>query len=83
LITDASKLWVPDLIFLNEKEGRIHDVTKQNAFVRIQKNGDVFYSTRLKNKMLISSFAKKVLFSESQTDRGPHLPDGPLRVPHG
>jgi hypothetical protein len=47
LITDATKLWVPDLMFLNEKEGRIHDITKNNAFVRIQKNGDVFYSTRL------------------------------------
>lgn len=47
LITDASKLWVPDLMFLNEKEGRIHDITKNNAFVKIGKNGDVFYSTRL------------------------------------
>ncbi|XP_065352757.1 glutamate-gated chloride channel-like [Cloeon dipterum] len=47
VLTDPSKIWVPDLMFLNEKEGRIHDITSNNAFIRIQKDGEVLYSTRL------------------------------------
>ncbi|XP_035696676.1 LOW QUALITY PROTEIN: glycine receptor subunit alpha-3-like [Branchiostoma floridae] len=41
------KMWVPDLFFVNEKDGRFHTITTDNRYIRIYPNGNVLYSTRL------------------------------------
>ncbi|XP_064637325.1 glycine receptor subunit alpha-3-like [Lineus longissimus] len=43
----ANDLWTPDLIFLMEKKGRVHDITVPNKLIRMYSNGDVLYSMRL------------------------------------
>ncbi|XP_064602547.1 glycine receptor subunit alpha-2-like isoform X2 [Liolophura sinensis] len=43
----VSKLWIPDLYFMNSKKETFHTVTAPNALLRIFPNGDVFYSQRL------------------------------------
>ncbi|KAF4519883.1 hypothetical protein B566_EDAN005224 [Ephemera danica] len=49
--TDASKIWVPDLFFSNEKTGQIHELMTPNALIRIQPRGEVLYSTRVSLKL--------------------------------
>mgnify|MGYP000738211098 CR=1 FL=1 len=41
------RIWMPDLIFTNEKSSRFHNVTTENKLVRLSKNGDVYTSTRI------------------------------------
>ncbi|XP_077983267.1 glycine receptor subunit alpha-2-like [Glandiceps talaboti] len=41
------KIWVPDLYFINEKDGKFHSITVDNKLLRISPNGDVLYSMRL------------------------------------
>nr|XP_006825489.1 PREDICTED: glycine receptor subunit alpha-3-like [Saccoglossus kowalevskii] len=48
-IMDA--IWVPDLYFENAKDTAVHTTTKDNLFLRIYPNGDVFYSVRLGLKL--------------------------------
>jgi hypothetical protein len=40
-------IWMPDLIFTNEKSSRFHNITTENRLVRLSKNGDVYTSTRI------------------------------------
>ena len=35
--TKKDRIWVPDLIFTNEKSSRFHDITTKNKLVRIGK----------------------------------------------
>lgn len=35
LRTMKDRIWVPDLIFTNEKSSRFHDITTKNKLVRI------------------------------------------------
>ena len=44
---DASKVWMPDSFFRNEKLGRFHKMLMPNLYIRIFPNGDVLYSIRL------------------------------------
>ena len=48
-MTDASKVWMPDTFFRNEKIGRFHSILTPNLYVRVFPNGNVLYSIRLVN----------------------------------
>ena len=45
-LIDASKVWMPDTFFRNEKIGSFHNILAPNMYVRIFPNGDVLYSIR-------------------------------------
>ncbi|XP_065351472.1 glutamate-gated chloride channel-like [Cloeon dipterum] len=51
LLTDPSKIWVPDLFFSNEKEGHDHQLMTANNLIRIEPSGKVLYSTRVSLKL--------------------------------
>lgn len=46
-MTDASKVWMPDTFFRNEKIGAFHSILTPNLYVRVFPNGDVLYSIRV------------------------------------
>ena len=46
-MTDATKVWMPDTFFRNEKIGRFHSILQSNLYVRVFPNGDVLYSIRV------------------------------------
>jgi len=46
-MTDASKVWMPDTFFRNEKIGAFHTILQPNLYIRIFPNGDVLYSIRV------------------------------------
>jgi len=46
-MTDASKVWMPDTFFRNEKIGRFHEILTPNLYIRVFPNGDVLYSIRV------------------------------------
>ena len=46
-MTDATKVWMPDTFFRNEKIGRFHNILQANLYVRVFPNGDVLYSIRV------------------------------------
>merc|ERR1719233_628042 len=46
-MTDASKVWMPDTFFRNEKIGRFHKILTPNLYVRVFPGGDVLYSIRV------------------------------------
>lgn len=45
-LTDASRVWMPDLFFSNEKEGHFHNIIMPNVYIRIFPKGSVLYSIR-------------------------------------
>ena len=45
-LTDASRVWMPDLFFANEKEGHFHNIIMPNVYIRIFPDGSVLYSIR-------------------------------------
>ncbi|XP_025409096.1 glutamate-gated chloride channel isoform X4 [Sipha flava] len=46
-LTEASRVWMPDLFFSNEKEGHFHNIIMPNVYIRIFPNGLVLYSIRI------------------------------------
>ncbi|XP_017788032.1 PREDICTED: glutamate-gated chloride channel isoform X2 [Habropoda laboriosa] len=46
-LTDASRVWMPDLFFSNEKEGHFHNIIMPNVYIRIFPDGSVLYSIRI------------------------------------
>ncbi|XKL59265.1 hypothetical protein PGB90_000281 [Kerria lacca] len=46
-LTDASRVWMPDLFFSNEKEGHFHNIIMPNVYIRIFPYGAVLYSIRI------------------------------------
>ena len=40
-------IWKPDTYFLNGKESYLHKIPTTNRFLRLRKDGSVFYSSRL------------------------------------
>lgn len=46
-LTEASRVWMPDLFFSNEKEGHFHDIIMPNVYIRIFPYGSVLYSIRI------------------------------------
>ncbi|XP_076679966.1 glycine receptor alpha 1 isoform X4 [Andrena cerasifolii] len=46
-LTDASRVWMPDLFFSNEKEGHFHNIIMPNVYIRIFPKGSVLYSIRI------------------------------------
>jgi len=46
-LTDASKVWMPDTFFRNEKIGAFHTILTPNLYIRIYPDGDVLYSIRI------------------------------------
>ncbi|XP_020294674.1 glutamate-gated chloride channel isoform X3 [Pseudomyrmex gracilis] len=46
-LTEANRVWMPDLFFANEKEGHFHNIIMPNVYIRIYPNGDVLYSIRI------------------------------------
>ncbi|XP_076390390.1 glycine receptor alpha 1 isoform X8 [Megachile rotundata] len=46
-LTDASRVWMPDLFFSNEKEGHFHNIIMPNVYIRIFPHGSVLYSIRI------------------------------------
>jgi hypothetical protein len=45
-LTDAARVWMPDLFFANEKEGHFHNIIMPNVYIRIHPDGSVLYSIR-------------------------------------
>ena len=45
-MTDASKVWMPDTFFQNEKTGHFHNIIVPNVYIRIYPDGGVLYSIR-------------------------------------
>ena len=45
-LTDASKVWMPDTFFRNEKIGAFHEILTPNLYIRVFPDGDVLYSIR-------------------------------------
>lgn len=45
-LTEASRVWMPDLFFSNEKEGHFHNIIMPNVYIRIHPHGSVLYSIR-------------------------------------
>lgn len=45
-LTEANRVWMPDLFFSNEKEGHFHNIIMPNVYIRIFPNGSVLYSIR-------------------------------------
>ncbi|GLV43075.1 GluClalpha [Carabus blaptoides fortunei] len=46
-LTEAKKVWMPDLFFSNEKEGHFHNIIMPNVYIRIYPYGSVLYSIRI------------------------------------
>ncbi|XP_043503248.1 glutamate-gated chloride channel-like isoform X2 [Polistes fuscatus] len=46
-LTEANRVWMPDLFFANEKEGHFHNIIMPNVYIRIFPNGSVLYSIRI------------------------------------
>ncbi|KAK6635676.1 hypothetical protein RUM44_000930 [Polyplax serrata] len=46
-LTDANRVWMPDLFFSNEKEGHFHNIIMPNVYIRIFPHGSVLYSIRI------------------------------------
>lgn len=46
-LTDAARVWMPDLFFANEKEGHFHNIIMPNVYIRIHPDGSVLYSIRI------------------------------------
>ncbi|XP_043476831.1 glutamate-gated chloride channel isoform X3 [Leptopilina heterotoma] len=46
-LTEANKIWMPDLFFSNEKEGHFHNIIMPNVYIRIFPEGSVLYSIRI------------------------------------
>ncbi|CAL8083127.1 unnamed protein product [Orchesella dallaii] len=46
-LTDVSKIWMPDIFFINEKAGNFHNIIKPNVYIRIFPNGVVSISIRI------------------------------------
>jgi len=46
-LTDASKVWMPDTFFRNEKIGAFHEILTPNLYIRVFPDGDVLYSIRI------------------------------------
>jgi len=46
-LTDASKVWMPDTFFRNEKIGAFHNILTPNLYIRVFPDGDVLYSIRI------------------------------------
>ena len=53
-LTDASKVWMPDTFFRNEKIGQFHNILTPNLYIRIFPDGDVLYSIRWGEEQFIS-----------------------------
>ncbi|XP_070554755.1 glycine receptor subunit alphaZ1-like [Ptychodera flava] len=47
VVKSLSEIWIPDIFFTNEKEGRFHHVTVDNKLLRIWPHGEVLYGIRL------------------------------------
>ncbi|XP_045482290.1 glutamate-gated chloride channel isoform X4 [Harmonia axyridis] len=46
-LTEANRVWMPDLFFSNEKEGHFHNIIMPNVYIRIHPQGSVLYSIRI------------------------------------
>jgi len=46
-MTDASRVWMPDTFFRNEKVGAFHTILQPNLYIRIFPDGTVLYSIRV------------------------------------
>lgn len=46
-LTEANRVWMPDLFFSNEKEGHFHTIIMPNVYIRIFPYGSVLYSIRV------------------------------------
>jgi len=46
-VSDTTRVWMPDIFFINEKQGHLHALIKPNAYVRIFPSGQVLYSVRI------------------------------------
>ena len=49
-MTDASRIWMPDTFFRNEKFGSFHKILQPNLYIRIYPDGTILYSIRYLNK---------------------------------
>jgi len=46
-LRDEDPIWTPDLFFVEEREGRIHQVVQPNKFVSIKPDGEVLFSVKV------------------------------------
>ena len=45
-MTDATRVWMPDTFFRNEKIGYSHKILQPNLYIRIFPDGTILYSIR-------------------------------------
>ncbi|XP_077979460.1 glycine receptor subunit alpha-1-like [Glandiceps talaboti] len=41
------KIWMPDSYFVNEKDGKVHDITMENKQIRVEPDGHVTFDIRV------------------------------------
>ncbi|XP_038077637.1 glycine receptor subunit alphaZ1-like [Patiria miniata] len=44
---DMDNVWIPDVVFLYEKQSKVHSVTQMNRLLRVDPDGSVAYSSRV------------------------------------
>lgn len=54
-LTEANRVWMPDLFFSNEKEGHFHNIIMPNVYIRIFPYGSVLYSIRYRCTFYLSN----------------------------
>uniref|UniRef100_A0A1I8J585 Neur_chan_LBD domain-containing protein n=2 Tax=Macrostomum lignano TaxID=282301 RepID=A0A1I8J585_9PLAT len=59
LNSKKSELWVPDLYFINEKEGSFHEITTPNLLLRVKPLGQVTFSQKITVKLSCNMDLKK------------------------
>ncbi|KAF0754042.1 glutamate-gated chloride channel-like isoform X2, partial [Aphis craccivora] len=60
-LTEASRVWMPDLFFSNEKEGHFHNIIMPNVYIRIFPNGlNITYSIVSNESQIISTGSANV-----------------------
>ncbi|CAN8013766.1 unnamed protein product [Ixodes persulcatus] len=67
-VYDVSRLWIPDIFFVHEREGHFHEVIRPNLLVRIYPDGSVLYSVRVSLKLSCPMNFRKYPFDKQQCE---------------
>lgn len=49
----ADRIWKPDLFFILVKQGELGKITKPNKLIRLESDGQMFYSQRFEGYVVI------------------------------
>ncbi|XP_077989795.1 glycine receptor subunit alpha-1-like [Glandiceps talaboti] len=59
-VESIKRFWLPDIYFLNEKQGDLHQILSENIALSLQPDGNITYSTRL--TLSLTCYMKLQLF---------------------